>query len=192
LAELVAQQAQNQASSWRAGLITPITDSESDTPAAERMWSVLSSQIRPVLVRVKGTLLKEVVDDIGKGPRRSRRMVSFQLELWRADLCTSVLELDRDGRILPTELPEMAQLYPPELVLGYAPSMMLGAHVSTLIPHLSGVPLSELFVGSASASTSQHSGFGHAIGPPAKRGLLKHGGRECHKQIVLPCCAVRC
>jgi hypothetical protein len=69
----------------------------------------------------------------------------MQVELWRADLCASVVELDGHGNVVVPELPELSQLYPSDLILGMAPEHMLDQHVAGLLPALAGKNLQELY-----------------------------------------------
>lgn len=57
---------------------------------------------------------------------------AIQVELWRADLATSVLELDASGNVLLAEDPAVAALFPP----GRARGLGLGLHWISL-RHLS-------------------------------------------------------
>ncbi len=55
------------------------------------------------------------------------------MELWRADMCMSVVDLDASGVILPPEHAELGALYPPSLLLGCGFNRMVDRHISTVL-----------------------------------------------------------
>jgi hypothetical protein len=57
-----------------------------------------------------------------------------------------VLELDRDGYLLVPEVPEVAQLYPGDLLLGLPAESMIDQHIGSLLPATNGRPLAQLMV----------------------------------------------
>jgi hypothetical protein len=99
-------------------------------------------------------------------------LLLLQIDLWRSDLCASVLELDRDGYVQVPEVPEVAQLYPGDLLLGLPAESIVDQHIGSLLPPLSGRPLSDLLVAGA---------FGPVLAVPgatrravAKRSTMKN------------------
>jgi hypothetical protein len=98
---------------------------------------------------------------------------AIQVELWRADLCTSVIQIDREGRMVTPEHEEVAQLYPPDLILGLPTAALVDQHIGKALPALTGRPLSDLFV-VGSLGQSLALGTQTAGGKPgAKRSAMK-------------------
>lgn len=85
----------------------------------------------------------------------------LQIQLWRADLVTSILELGHNGQILNTrEMP----LYPPGLVFGVPSNSMRGMHISKYLPMLSGTSMHALFV---------VNGLGGETAPVVQNGMVE-------------------
>ncbi len=74
----------------------------------------------------------------------SEETMTLKVELWRADLVTSIVALDASGIICPLEMEAVADLYPSGLVLGAPPGLMLDEHVSFLLPMMAAQPISML------------------------------------------------
>lgn len=92
--------------------------------------------------------------------------LGIEINLWRADLTTGVLELDGAGNIIGAN---DFKLYQPGLLLGVPNQAMLNNHISKYLPAAEGKPISEFFVegfGAGSASADK----GDSKQP---RGLLK-------------------
>ncbi len=114
-----------------------------------------------------------------------------QVELWRADLCTSVILIDREGRMVTPEHEEVAQLYPPDLILGLPPAALVDQHIGKALPALTGRPLSDLFVagslgslpeaGTAAAGGKQEPKRSAMKSYAGKPSLLTHHHRLCCK-----------
>jgi hypothetical protein len=93
--------------------------------------------------------------------------VHFELELWRADLCMSVMEVDSDGYVLVPETPEVAQLYPGDLLLGLPAENIVDKHIGALLPPLANRGIKELFTAGA---------FGPVL--PALSAMRKAGAKR--------------
>jgi hypothetical protein len=115
----------------------------------------------------------------------------YEVELWRVDLAASVVEVDRDGRVLVPEHEELGSLYPGGLVLGVPPSALPDAHVSALLPDMAQRAVKDLFTaGALGGAALPTSGRRSLVGGPpeqqaarvAKRGAMKStiptGGRD--------------
>ena len=59
--------------------------------------------------------------------------VWLQVELWRADLLSAVVELDSQGNVTQLGIKEQP-VYSPQLLLGLPEGMLAGAHISSLLP----------------------------------------------------------
>lgn len=69
--------------------------------------------------------------------------------MWRADLITSVLSLDRLGHVVTPEHAVLEELYPAALAWGSSLQQLTDRHISQLVPALSGRPLTDLFIAGA-------------------------------------------
>ncbi len=96
---------------------------------------------------------------------------SVQVELWHAEKCASVIELDREGRMSTPEVQEVADLYPPDLLTGLPLATMRDQHVSVVLPALAEQSLADLFVAGVFGNTPGPAGSSNR--PDAKRSALK-------------------
>ncbi|KAG2430819.1 hypothetical protein HXX76_009795 [Chlamydomonas incerta] len=99
------------------------------------------------------------------GARAGGSSLTIEVELWRADLLTGVVEVDERGRVLridPTD--DLGQA---ALVLGAAKAELTGCNINSLLPLPQGVP--GLF-------------SGDGLGPGQLRGALKSRTRDRNKQ----------
>lgn len=91
----------------------------------------------------------------------------LQIQLWRAELVTSITELSGSGQVLNSK--EMA-LYPAGLLLGVPGSSMRGSHISKYLPTLTGYPTNALF--------TQNGLLGHAPFAPSKGQAAASGSKR--------------
>lgn len=96
-----------------------------------------------------------------------------QIQLWRPDLATSIIEVDESGQVLNSK--EM-ELYPAGLFLGVSGNSMQGSHISMYIPFLKGDLTKLLF--------TQNSLIGTTITATARRSVGESEDMHSQKQTV--------
>ncbi|KAL6762972.1 hypothetical protein V8C86DRAFT_516445 [Haematococcus lacustris] len=104
-----------------------------------------------------------------------------QVELWRADLACSVIEVNASGQVVPLSCDELNALCPSGLVLGAPLSVLLDQPLSSLLPCLAGKSLTDLF--HEGALGPPPSGF--AAAAPALKAAEKKGGRARAKGLSM-------
>ncbi|KAG2431968.1 hypothetical protein HYH02_013184 [Chlamydomonas schloesseri] len=108
------------------------------------------------------------------GGSRSNKKLYVEVELWRADLLTGVVEVDEGGRVLridPTD--DLGQA---ALVLGAAKAGLAGGNINSLLPLPQG----------GIKSLYSSGGGGGAAGAPL-RGALKSRGKSREQRVSPPC-----
>jgi hypothetical protein len=110
-----------------------------------------------------------------------------QVELWRADVSVSIIELDTNGRVLVPELQEIGQLYPPDLLLGLPAAAMLDQHISAVIPALTDRSLHELFVPGTLGQVLEAPTPGAKSDAKRTGGMKSRAGAVCGLQAFLEC-----
>lgn len=99
----------------------------------------------------------------------ARPAITLEINLWRADLITGVLELDSSGKVVNTS---EHQLNPPGLVFGTSNEQLMRKHISKLLP-LGNRPVADLFEVGMGANKS------------GKKSLLKnHKKRESWQGVL--------
>lgn len=128
-----------------------------------------------------------IIDSGGMRPDASAR--SVEVELWRTDLLTGVLELDAAGRVVPKPAPP---LYPAGLIFGLPHKALMSTHITDLLP-VSGSgsgAVAQLFVPPPPLATA---GGGSRLGsmqlgqPPAlgqRRSVLKADKAPLEAQLM--------
>ncbi|KAJ9509612.1 hypothetical protein QJQ45_011248 [Haematococcus lacustris] len=107
--------------------------------------------------------------------------MQIMVELWRADLACSVIEINASGQVVPLGCDELNALCPSGLVLGAPLSALLDQPLSSLLPCLAGKSLTDLF--HEGALGPPPSGF--AAAAPALKAAEKKGGRARAKGLSM-------
>ncbi|KAG2445524.1 hypothetical protein HXX76_000139 [Chlamydomonas incerta] len=124
-----------------------------------------------------GEFAKAAAADSGTATTRSSDILFIEVELWRADLLTGVVEVDESGRVLridPTD--DLGQA---ALVLGAAKADLAGCNINSLLPF----PAEQ---GGFIASLYGGGGGGGAAGAPL-RGALKGRKKSREQAASAPC-----
>jgi hypothetical protein len=114
----------------------------------------------------------------------------FQMELWRADIATSVFQLDHLGNVTAPELPEVGALYPGWLITGLQDYQLLDKHISMFIPELEDRPLSDVMMPGVFGEMTTNVPVAKT-GFQSKRGGMKRSTGTCprlHSNAVTHCC----
>ncbi|GAX73347.1 hypothetical protein CEUSTIGMA_g800.t1 [Chlamydomonas eustigma] len=116
---------------------------------------ILGKQLSQILDEpMKKEAANMVTADVGTGG------LFLEIELWRADIMSGMLYLDKAGRVTRTsELP----IYQPGLLLGTSDEHMVGLHIGDLLPGMKDKTLDHLFLPD----------LGRGARTAAKRGGLK-------------------
>ncbi|KAL6757720.1 hypothetical protein V8C86DRAFT_1620236 [Haematococcus lacustris] len=120
--------------SWRVG-VSPIMDPVQLAALGPIGMAIIAKQTIPASMTVECYMQPPVVDGatVMLPPE-----LQIRVEVWRADVLSGVVELDTHGNVAQLGVKDQP-VYSPHLLMGLPPTLMLGAHISSLIS-LSGRP----------------------------------------------------
>ncbi|KAJ9513849.1 hypothetical protein QJQ45_020929, partial [Haematococcus lacustris] len=111
-----------------------------------------------------------VEGDLSQAALGALRDMEFEVELWRADLLTGVLELDAEGLVVNTDANPLCSA---GLIFGSAPTALMGSHISQLLALERRVTASDLFHTLPQTITVDRGRAGGASLPGGLRGSMK-------------------
>ncbi|GFH13878.1 uncharacterized protein HaLaN_09840, partial [Haematococcus lacustris] len=172
LLELAARAAEEPGLSWRVG-VGMAGAQTAPTKLKGKARTMLGKQTKPAIMTISVAF-----DDPHMASLDSMQIM---VELWRADLACSVIEVNASGQVVPLGCDELNALCPSGLVLGAPLSALLDQPLSSLLPCLAGKSLTDLF--HEGALGPPPSGF--AAAAPALKAAEKKGGRARAKGLSM-------